>query len=498
MSKNPMTRPRLRWAAMLLCATFPPVHAGVAAAPAPSPPVDPAVLARIRDAAMASDWTYRQLAELTDKIGPRPSGSPAADAAVAQLAQAMRLAGANVSLQPVKATHWVRGEETASLIEYAGRPAGFTQGLHLTALGGSSSTAAEGLSAPLLVVRDFTELLARAAEVPGRIVVFQNRFDQSLADNGYADTAYEQAGEYRFDGPSRAAGLGAAAVLVRSVGGANYRLPHTGITLWKDAQAPIPCAALSAEDADLIDRLAAQGSVTMKLVLTPQHLPDVDSHNLLADLPGRETPDQVVIVSGHIDSWELGTGAIDDGGPMMTAMGAVELLQRLGLRPRRTLRAIGWMDERARRVARSQGLFRIGQGRTRHAGGGHRERLRRWPAAGHPRRGRAGDAQATRTADRGSSPDRSRQTRTSRTAGRVGLRYRPAASRRRAGLRAAGVPAFAPLVDTRHYFDYHHSAADTLDKIDPDTLRRQVAVMAVLAYTLAEMPEPLPQVRTVP
>ncbi|MGQ0620740.1 MAG: M20/M25/M40 family metallo-hydrolase [Panacagrimonas sp.] len=475
---------RCRWATIFLGAIL-------SAAPARSvqpdaaPRVDPAVLLRIRDAAMASDWTYRQLAEMTDKIGPRPSGSPAAEAAVAQLAQAMRRAGAEVTLQPAKVTHWVRGEETASLIDYAGRPEGVTQSLHLTALGSSSATSAQGLVAPLLVVRDFKELHARAAEVKGRIVVFENRFDQLLADNGHADTAYEQAGEYRFDGPSRAAELGAAAALVRSVGGADYRLPHTGTTFWTEGQAPIPCAALSAEDADLINRLAAQGPVRMRLTLTPRTLPDVESHNLLADLSGREKPDEVVIVSGHLDSWDLGTGAIDDGGPMMAAMGAVELLKRLGLTPRRTLRAIGWMDEENGQQRGAKAYFESVKGRLAtqvaaiesDAGTGRPLGI---VAAVSPESLKTLEPLIEVLRPIGASRLERREP-----DDEVGSDIGP--------LQAAGVPGFAPLVDTRHYFDYHHTAADTLDKVDPDALRRQVAVMAVLAWYLAEMPEPLPR-----
>ena len=160
-----------------------------------------------------------------------------------------------------------------------------------------------------------------------------------------ADEAYGQAGEPRFHAPEALARLGASATLVRSAGGADYRLPHTGSSDWPAGVTPIPSAALTAEDELLIERLAARGPVTMKLTLTPRTLPDADSHNVIADLPGREFPDQVVLVSGHLDSWDLGTGAIDDGMGVTASMGAVALLKSLGIVPRRTIRFVAWMNE---------------------------------------------------------------------------------------------------------------------------------------------------------
>src|ERR1700676_2067544 len=170
-----------------------------AAADAPAQPLpDPAVaatMARIRDAAMGSDWSWQRLEELTDRIGPRLSGSPQHAAAIAQVAAALRALGAEVRLQPAKVPHWVRGEAHAELTDYPGRPEGVTQALHLTALGGSSATAAAGLSARVIVVHNFDELRARSAELRGNIVLFEARFDQRLADNGEAAAAYLQAGQ---------------------------------------------------------------------------------------------------------------------------------------------------------------------------------------------------------------------------------------------------------------------------------------------------------------
>jgi carboxypeptidase Q len=272
--------------------------ASTAAATAPDPD-EAATLARIRNAAMSSNWAWQRLTELTDRIGPRLSGSPQLAVAISQLAEAMRSIPTQVTLQRVKVPHWVRGEEQAELIEYPGRPEGVTQHLHLTALGSSSATPANGLTARVVVVHNFAELNSRSADVRGRIVLFDARFNQRLADNGHAGDAYSQDGLYRFKGPSAAAALGASAALVRSIGGADFRLPHTGLTQWKDKQAAIPAAALSAEDADLIARLAASGPVTLRLLLTPKTLPDADSSNVIADWPGREKPGEMVAHALH-------------------------------------------------------------------------------------------------------------------------------------------------------------------------------------------------------
>jgi carboxypeptidase Q len=443
---------------------------------------DAATLGRIRDAAMHDDWAWKRLADLADKIGPRLSGSPQLAAAIAQVAAAMRALGAEVTLQPAKVPHWVRGEEQAELIEYPGRPAGITQRLHLTALGDSSATPAAGLSARVIVVHDFDELTARAEEVRGNVVLFESRFDQRLADNGSAGDAYRQNGTYRITGPSKAAALGAAATLVRSVGGAEFRLPHTGATLWKDRQSPTPAAALSAEDADLIDRLAGAGPVTIRLLLTPRTLADADSSNVIADWLGREKPGEYVIVSGHLDSWDLATGATDDGVGVMAAAGVIEVLKQLDLHPRRTIRFVGWTnEENGRRGSKAYFAAVTNTVQTQIAAIESDEGA-----------GRALGVSAAVTPESLATLEPVMKalgpigaTALSRHDGALGADIEP--------LQIAGVPGFAPTVDARHYFDYHHTAADTLDKVNPESLRTQVATMAVLAWYLAEMPQPLPR-----
>ncbi|HEX3397234.1 MAG TPA: M20/M25/M40 family metallo-hydrolase [Steroidobacteraceae bacterium] len=440
------------------------------------------VLGRIRDAGLQDDWAFRRLADLCDKIGARMSGSRQAEAAVEQIAAALRAGGLTVELQPVKVPHWVRGAEQAEIIEYPGRPAGVTQQLHLTTLGGSVATPSQGISGQILVVHSFDELRALEARARGKIVVFDVPFDETLAVNGRAGAAYGHGVAYRVQGASAAARAGATAALVRTVGGADYRLPHTGSMTYDPKLPKIPTAALSAEDAMWLSRLAAEGPVTLHLTLLPQSLPDADSHNVIADWPGRERPEEVVIVSGHLDSWDLAQGAIDDGAGVASAMGAVHLLKTLGLHARRSIRFVAWMSEE-NGSAGGQAYFEL-----------NKAALARQIAAIESDNG-AGrplgvSAHITPEALASLSPlmaalapmgasllDRREE------AGGSDVRY----------LDAAGVPTLAPIVDTRTYFDYHHSAADTLDKIEPDNIRRQVALMAMMAYFVADSPEALPR-----
>ena len=446
---------------------------------AASPGNDPAALNKIRDTAMASDYAWERLADMTDLIGPRLSGSAGAAAAVTQVADAMRKLGAKVTLQPVKVPHWVRGAETGELVEYRGRPAGISQRVVLTALGGSGATPADGLTAQVLVVSSFDALKARAAEVKGRIVLFDVPFDQGMADRGLAGQAYGAGSNYRSNGPRIAAEMGAAAALVRSVGGANYRLPHTGNTALQDG-ARIPAAAVTVEDAMLMRRLARRGPVTMRLVLTPQILPDADSYNVIADWPGSDKADEVVIVSGHLDSWDLSTGAHDDASGVASAMAVIDTLKKLDYRPRRTIRLIAWMnEENGTRGARAY-LEANTANAARHIGAIESDN-----GAGRPFGLRAS---VPATSSRLFAPLQA----TLQPIGAGLFRREDALSTGDlSGLERAGVPSFAPLLDTSAYFDYHHTPADTLDKVDPENLRRHVAVMAATAWFLANVEEPI-------
>ncbi|MCG2584533.1 M20/M25/M40 family metallo-hydrolase [Massilia sp. TS11] len=442
-----------------------------------APANDAATLNRVRDHAMQSDWAYQRLEDLTDLVGPRLSGSAGAAAAVEQVAATLRALGARVTLQPVKVPHWVRGEEKAELVEYVGRPAGLSQRVALTALGGSGATPAAGLTAALLVLNNFDELEARKAEVKGRIVLFNVPFDQWQAERGLAGPAYGHGAGYRFMGPRRAAELGAAAALVRSVGGADFRLPHTGATGLAPEQR-IPAAAVSTEDALLMARLARRGPLAMHLTLTPQTLPDADSFNVIADWPGTDKADEVVLVSGHLDSWDLGTGAHDDGTGIAGALGVLHTLRELGLHGRRTIRMVAWMNEEngGRGAQAYQTAFGAQMGKHVGAiesdgGGGHPFGLM---------------ASVSARAEKLFKPLQAALQ-------PIGAGVFRREERLQTGdlhlMEDAGVPSFEPLIDTSTYFHYHHTAADTFDKVSPDALRRHVAVMASLAWFMANMDE---------
>jgi|SRR5579863_1844912 carboxypeptidase Q len=436
-------------------------------------------LAAIKAAALSDDYAYRQVAHLTENIGGRPSGSPQAKAAVEYVADEMRKLGLAVHLEEVKVPHWVRGAETAQLVEYPGQASGTTQKIVLTALGGSTSTPADGITADVVVVNNFDELKALGHDrVFGKIVLFNEPFDKQKAAGGMAFAAYGEAVRYRGTGPRVAAELGAVATLVRSVGSADFRLPHTGFS----NAAGIPAGAVTAEDAQLIADLAAEGRVRMHLTLTPEKLPDATSYNVIADLKGSEHPEQLVVVSGHLDSWDLGTGAIDDGAGVVVAMEAAEILQKLHLRPKRTLRVIAWMDEE-----------NGGSGSQAYTKDYSAEFIRTVAAiesdsgAAHPL---GFDARMTPAAADLLRP----ALNALQSIGANVLQptsYPPGADI--SPMSEAGVPALGILQDGRTYFHYHHTAADTLDKIVPSELRENAAAMAVMGYALASMKNPLPR-----
>ena len=455
--------------------------------PLPVPPAEPAPfspelvhnLEALRDAALGSDYAYHQLAYLTENIGPRPTGSAQADAAAKYVAQTMRAVGLDVKLEEVTVPHWVRGVETAELVAWPDQTAGTQQKIVVTALGGSTSTPADGLTAEVVVVNNFDELKTLGKErVAGKIVLFNEIFDVQKASAGRWDYAYDEAVQYRSQGAKAAAELGAVASLVRSVGGANYRLPHTGYS----APAGIPAGAIAAEDAETISHLVRQGPVKMHVTLTPQLLPDVKGYNVIADLKGSEHPEEVVIVSGHLDSWDLGTGAIDDGAGVVTAMGAAQLMKELHLQPKRTIRVVAWMNEETgSRGAKTYTKARAGEALQ------HIAAIESDLGAGHPM---GFQAKATANAIAMLKP-------MAKVLAPIGANLmEPSADDVGADiapLAALGVPTFGEIQDGRVYFNYHHTPADTLDKVVPRELRENVAAMAVLAFTLAELPEKLPR-----
>lgn len=436
-------------------------------------------LTAIKTAALADDYAYRQVAHLTENIGPRPSGSAQANAAVDYVAAELRQLGLAVQLEEVKVPHWVRGAETAELTEYPGQAADAKQKVVLTALGGSTSTPAEGITADVIVVNNFDELKALGRDrVAGKIVLFNEIFDKQKAAGGLAFVAYGEAVRYRGAGARAAAELGAVASLVRSVGNADYRLPHTGFSI----PAGIPAGAVTAEDAELIAHLAAEGKVRMHLTLTPQRLPDTVGYNVIADLKGAEHPEQIVVVSGHLDSWDLGTGAIDDGAGVAVAMEAAEILQKLHLHPKRTLRVIAWMDEESG----GAGSQTYSNDHTNDFPK-HIAAIESDSGAAHPL---GFESKISPSAAELLRPVLSVLQSFGGNALQPSI-YPPGADI--SAMSEAGVPTLGLMQDGRIYFNYHHTAADTLDKIVPSELRENAAAMAVMGYALASMKDPLPR-----
>ena len=441
-----------------------------------------ATMERIREAALKDPYAFDELRHITENIGPRLSGSPQAQQAVDYVSAEMRALGATVTNEPATVPHWVRGLETAEVVAWPGQTPGTTQKVVPTALGGSVATPAEGLTAEVVVVNDWNQLHALPpGAVTGKILLFNHQFDKELAAQGKGLDAYGGGVVYRGAGPIAGAALGAAAVLVRSVGGADFRLPHTGLTEYADGVSKIPAAALTAEDADLLRDLAAQGPVRLHLTLSPQTLPDAPSFNVIADWKGTEHPEQVVIVSGHLDSWDLGTGAIDDGAGVAVSMQVIHLLKDLGIHPRRTVRFIAWMSEEEG----SQGAAAY---MAEHAGEAmnHIGAIESDLGCDHPTgiyyAGKPALGQWLRPVAQILEP-----------IGAETLVDAPETGEDISGLTAKGVPSFAPVQDSRFYFNYHHTAADTFDKVDPRHLNENAAVMAVLAYALADSPDPAPR-----
>ena len=430
----------------------------------------PSVLARIRESAMASHYGYQQLEYLCNGIGPRMAGSAQAAAAVEFVAQQFRAMGLTVSLEATPVPHWIRGAESAELVRYPDMAAGTTQKIVITALGGSVPTPPSGLTAKVVIVNDFGELKRLGRDgVAGRIVLFNAAFDQGLADRGFAREAYLQVVRYRVMGASKAAELGAVASLIRSIGPRGSRLVHTGSVRYTGKE-KIPAAAISVEDADLITHLTAQGPVEMHLTLTPQVLPDTTSYNVIADLPGTTHPEQIVMVSAHLDSWDLGTGAIDNGAGVAAVLQVAHTMHELAIQPRATIRFVAWMNEE-----------NGGSGYTTYIEK-HRAEFKHylanieidngtWHPVGY-------QAYATdKLLDKLSvlAPELA-------LLGSSVVRKAPDMM----GDLDEFMPGFGLLVDDRTYYAYHHTAADTFDKISEQGLREDAAILGLLAYAVAD------------
>ncbi len=429
------------------------------------------VAKKIVDRATSHHAAHDRLAFLTDRIGNRLAGSPGLDRAIAWAKGEMEKGGfESVHTEKVKVPHWERGRESAVLVAPEARA------LHILGLGGTVATPRKGITAEVVVVHSFDELdKLGEGGAKGKIVLFDVPMPPYSEEKG---SGYGDVVKYRSAGPTKAAKLGAVAVLVRSLTARSLQLPHTGALHYEDDGPKIPAAAVTTEDAALLTRLAKSGAAPkVTLVLSGKDLPDAESANVIGELTGRESKDEIVILGAHIDSWDVGQGAHDDGAGCVMVMQALADLKALGLRPRRTLRVVLFTNEEN------------GIRGARAFGEAHKDELTKIVAAYEADLGgfapKGFNVEAPE-AKRAAVLDRARDL--ASLLAPLGVRTIEAgfSGADLIPLTKAQVVGFGLVTDHRHYFDIHHTEADTLDKVDPDELAKSVAATAVLGYVLAD------------
>lgn len=428
---------------------------------------------RVIAEALVSDSGWDWLSELTDTIGPRLSGSRGAELAVRWAANEFRETGLRPRLEKVMVPKWVRGEEIAYL------PSHNDQRIVLTTLGMSIATPAEGIEAEVIEARSIDDVAALGDRAKGKIVLINHPMSHALVQSGAAFQAYGEVAGGRSRGAVEAAKIGAVAVLVRSLASGSMRNPHTGAMRYDDAVPKIPAAAVTTEDADLLHRLLRRGApVRLHLKLTPRTEPDVESANVVAEIRGSERPEEIVLVGGHLDSWDLGTGAIDNGSGVTMVLETMRIIQTLNLKPRRTIRAVLFMnEENGLRGARAY----LAQ---------HESELANHVAAIETDAG-VGEPIGFVTTLTGANLEALRDLAVpliSKT-GATSWRSQTQTGADTSVLVARGVPGFGFVPDGRDYFNHHHAPSDTLDKVNPEHLRECSAAVAALTYVLADLDE---------
>lgn len=444
------------------------------------------VAQRLIDSAMSDQEGMARLQYLCDHIGNRLSGTASLERAIEWAASEMKKAGLeNVQTPPVTVPHWVRGRESAFMLAPIEKP------LTMIGLGMSVGTPPEGFTGDVVVAHTFDELKALGGDkVSGKIVLFNPEW------KGYGPTVM-----YRISGASIAAQLGARAVLVRSMTGHSLQTPHTGTLEYMPDVAKIPAAALSVEDAAMLDRLVTSGTpVKVKLTMEAHQEPDAPSHNVMGEIRGSEHPEEIVVLGGHIDSWDIGQGANDDGSGIMATFQAVALIKKLGLHPRRTIRVVFWVNEENGGAGGRAYREMVGDGAAKHvaaiemdggaekplgfgfgSGGGHRATVVPIPdpeGGNIPPPSPVAFARVEEIGKLLAVLDAGKVT-----PGGGGADIAP--------LMMAGVPGLGVRTVGTHYFDWHHTDADSFDKLVPQEFNANVASLAVMAYVLADMPEKL-------
>ncbi|MFT6563214.1 MAG: carboxypeptidase Q [Limisphaerales bacterium] len=420
---------------------------------------------RLTQAATNSLFGFSRLATMCDTFGPRFTGSKNLEEAIDWCLAEMKKDGfLNVRGEEVTVPRWVRGSESIELLSPRRRE------LPMLGLGGSVGTPPEGIMAEVLVVTGFDDLKNHAAEAKGKIVLFNVPF-----------TEYRETVIVRTQGAIHAARAEAVASLIRSVGPFSMQTPHTGGMSYADGVKKIPHAALSLEDANMLSRMQARGEpLRVRLKMEARTLADGISHNVVAEIPGTEKPEEIVIVSGHIDSWDVGQGAMDDGGGCLAAWEAARLMLKLGLRPKRTVRVVLWTNE-------ENGL----RGATSYAKR-HEAALAKHTLAIESD---AGVFRPTGFGFLGSGRGMEIIRGVAKLLDPIGSGSIAKGCRGADVLKLVrgGVPVMHLEVEREKYFWFHHTDADTIDKLDPAEFNRCVAAMAVMAYVIADLPETLPR-----
>ena len=417
------------------------------------------------EAAMADSAAWDRLAYLTDTFGPRFSGSKNLELAIDWILEEMVHDGLqNVRGEPVKVPHWVRGEETLVLLEPHERR------LEILGLGGSVGTGPGGVTGEVLVVNSFDDLASRGDEAKGKVVLWNVPF-----------TSYGATVTYRSNGAVRAAEAGAIASLVRSVGPYSMYTPHTGNSRYDESVPKIPHAAVTVEDAMMMQRMQDRGhTIRVRLEMQDYWLPDADSHNVVGELVGSEYPEEIIVMGGHIDSWDVGTGAMDDAGGCVVAWEALRLMKELGLQPKRTIRVVMWTNE-------ENGLRGGNAYRDAHIDEVDNHILAMESDAGVFKPVGFGftgsDAAFDLITQIGTLLDGVGSGKMTRGGGGADI----------GPIMQEGVPGMGLNVEGERYFWYHHTNADYVDKLDPDHVARAVATMAVMAFSVADMDQRLPR-----
>ena len=423
---------------------------------------------KLIDVAMSDTAGFLRLGNMCDTFGPRFSGTDNLEKAIDWILDEMKADGLqNVHGEEVMIPKWVRGNESAHMISP------WKKELHMLGLGGSIATPKNGITAEVFVVKSFDDLEERSDEAKGKIILFNVPF-----------TNYGKTVQYRSGGAIAASKAGAVASIIRSVGPYSMNTPHTGGMRYEDGVAKIPHAAITVEDASMIARMIERGQkVKITLKMEAHFEDDSPSRNVVAEIEGSEFPEEVIVMGGHIDSWDVGQGAMDDGGGCVAAWQAVKLMKDLGLRPKRTVRVVLWTNE-------ENGLR--GGNAYRDA---HKESLDNHILAIES------DAGVFKPSGFGFSGSDDalailQDIGTLLTPIESGIITKGGGGADIGPIMREGVPGMGLRVEGSKYFWYHHTNADTWDKLDEDEFNRCVATMAVMAYVVADMDERLPREKT--